>query len=39
MRWAIVASGSRNALAISSVVKPQIIRSAKVARASRDRSG
>ena len=36
MRWAMVASGSRKARAISSVVRPQIIRSASAARASRD---
>ena len=35
----MVASGSRKARAISSVVRPQIIRSASAARASRDRRG
>jgi len=39
MRCAIVAVGSRKALAISSVVSQQIIRSARAARASRDRHG
>src|SRR5689334_10375966 len=39
MRWAMVASASRNARAITSVVKPQIMRSASAARASRDRRG
>src|SRR2546421_406572 len=39
MRWAMVASGCRKARAISSVVRPQIIRSASAARASRDRFG
>ena len=39
MRWEMVASGTRKARAISDVVKPQIMRSASAARASRDRSG
>jgi hypothetical protein len=39
MRWAIVASGTRKARPISPVVKPQIMRSARAARASRDSFG
>jgi hypothetical protein len=39
MRWATVASEIKKALAISSVVRPQTMRSANAVRASRDRSG
>ena len=39
MRWAMVASGCRKARAISSVVRPQIILSARAVRASRDNRG
>jgi hypothetical protein len=39
MRWAMVASVTRKARAISSVVRPQIMRNASAARACRGSSG
>jgi hypothetical protein len=39
MRWLIVVSGTRKARAISSVVSPQIMRSASAALASRESNG